>query len=285
MSRRRWKIAAAVALVGSGLAVYFGGEKLLQNHVTETSIQPESLSPQEGGSPLEFIVGFRWTEQGYCSGQFWVKATESPTEVRVGAVISRKYLTGACAGLGTDGKTATTPLSLGSPLGMRKVVRDSDGVALPVHARSWSLPCSTAIASRASPPSDFTVVFNQVALPTSNALQASASGESDPTARIFAKAALFVGSSAGPVLLSVPDSWVGRLTIGWGSPAQRTTHLFVQGCKASGSQERWLVFAGGFWVTEPACVPIVVRSGSQEQTVQIGVGAACPGQTTPPPGT
>lgn len=284
MSARGCWLTAAAALVVLA-AIFFGFRQHLQVHFTETSIQPEVVSPQENGTPRDFRVGFTWRESGWCVGEFRVKATETATQVRVGPVIDRVASSGGCGGVGTVDNMAWAPLTLTSPLGQRAVVRDSDGVVLPVVAPGMaaSLACKDAIASTADPPADLPVVFNQVALPTVNALQASGSGESDPSARMFAKAGIFVASGASLALI-VPAEWVGRLTIGWGNPGKRTTHLFVSGCKATGSQKRWLGFAGGFWVGEPACVPLVVRSGAQEQAVYVGVGAACPGQSAPAPG-
>jgi hypothetical protein len=281
--RARRRGFLGVALVVLVAALYFGDRLLTQPQFIETSIQPKALMPGGPGDTIDFSVLFAWTEGGYCVGQFRVTATETTTQVRVGPVISRRYLYGACAGLGTTENVASVELKLTSPVGKRAVVRNSDGVALPVYARWATLGCNEAIASRADPTADLSVVLNQVALPTFNALQANRSGESDPRARLFAKQGLFVASGTSFVLI-VPAEWEGRLTIGWGSPPQRTTHLLVSGCKATGSQERWLVFAGGFWVAEPACVPLLVKSAGQEQTVLIGVGAACPGQAAPPPG-
>ena len=86
----------------------------------------------EGGDPLVIMIGVRWTEDGYCSGQFRVTATETPTEVRVSNVTSRAYRYGSCAGVGTADNTAWADLRLASPLGDRAVVRDSDGAHLPV---------------------------------------------------------------------------------------------------------------------------------------------------------
>jgi hypothetical protein len=45
----------------------------------------------------------------------------------------------------------------------------------------------------------------------------------------------------------------------------------------------WLVYPGGYSVSQAACVSLIVRTGQTEQTVQIGVGASCPGQAPPPP--
>lgn len=254
--------------------------------LTEESLQPQvvSLLP-EGNDPRVISIGVTWTEPGWCVGQFQVKATETATEVRVGTVVSRLNANDMCAGVGTAGNMAWADLRLASPLGSRAVIRDSDGAALPVFAQTASLACQDAIFSKAQPSADLTVVSGQVALPTRKALQANASGEAAPSSRLFAKVGLFVASGASFELI-VPDGWVGPIAIGWGSPGTRTTHLKVSGCSATGSADAWLVFAGGFWVGEPACVSLLVRAaGNQDVTVHIGVGAACPGQAPPPSGT
>ena len=281
MTPRSRLVAAVVALALVAAVWYAVGQHLIV-HVTEESLLPQVVTPSES-DPLTLRVGVIWTESGWCAGQFRVKATETTTQVRVGPVISRTSSGGACAGLGTVDNMAWASLTLASPLGPRSTVRDSDGVPLPVHVFVTRLACETAIASRPVPPADQSVVLNEVALPTVSALQASPSGEADSSARLFAKAALFVDSGARFALV-VPPEWVGRLTIGWGSPPQRASHVAVPGCQATGSQQRWLVYGGGFWVSEPACVPLLVTSGNQQQTVNIGVGASCPGQAAPPPG-
>jgi hypothetical protein len=155
----------------------------------------------------------------------------------------------------------------------------SDGIA--------RLPCQD-IGAEATPPSDFSIVFDRVALPTGRALQANRSGESDPARRLFAKSGLFIRRGASFDLI-VPDEWRGRLTLGWGGKVG--THLRVPECRPTGTvdqpsyhdSEVWLVYAGGYWVPEPACVSVVVRAGQAEQTVRIGVGASCAGQGPPPP--
>jgi len=290
-NRRLLVVATVVAyalIFGTGLSLL--KDQLSFGPPTEVSIQPRFVSPShQGNDPLVVGVGFTWTESGYCSGQFNVRATETTTQVRVGAVISRTYSRGACAGLGTDGKLAWTSLTLAAPIGQRSVIRESDGAVLPQFSPGEPLACKDAIAnSYAPPPADRSVVFDSVALPTGKALQVSPSGESDPTARLFAKAGLYVASGRH-FLLAVPDEWLGRLTMAWGNPGTRTTNVGMPsgmpGREADGSQGPWLVFPGGFWVDQPACVPLIVRSGDTEQTVHIGVGAACPGQAKPQPGT
>ena len=148
------------------------------------------------------------------------------------------------------------------------------------------LACQDVIGSEAVPAAGDAIVLDRVALPTARALQANRTG--DPGGRRFAKDGLFIRRGASFDLI-VPDDWRGRLSINWGSPGTATDHLRVPGCRPTRTvnpiheQDAWLVYAGGYTVSEPACVSLVVKAGQTEQTVRIGVGAACPGQAEPPP--
>ena len=149
------------------------------------------------------------------------------------------------------------------------------------------LPCEDAVGSSPAPPSGYSTVFDRVALPTGKALQAFPSGESDPAAKLFAKDGLLIRRNVTFDVI-VPGEWTGRLTIGWGSPAKRTNHLRVPGCRPTETinplrdSDPWVAYAGGYWVSQPACIQLIVRTVQGDQTVQIGVGAACPGQSPPP---
>lgn len=145
------------------------------------------------------------------------------------------------------------------------------------------LPCQDVVGSDASPPPGFTVILGRVALPTGLTLQAVPSGDSDPAARLFAKVGLVVRRGASFDLLVAPG-WQGRVTFGWGSPARRTDHLRVPGCRPTGAIDQpsyrpgdaWLVYAGGFWLPRPACVSVSVRAATSARSARIGVGAPCP---------
>jgi hypothetical protein len=281
--RATFGVGIAVVVVAAATAVYLVHDRLFTGPVSEQSIQPEFITPiGADGSLLNVDVGFPWAEKGYCAGQFQASASETSTQISVGAVISRTYGEGICAGIGSNGRWASAPLSLKSPIGNRSVVRRGDGVALPVFALTVMLPCQDAIHSLAGPDADQITFFNEVALPK-NALQANRSGEPDPSAKLFAKNGLEIASGS-TFTLSVPDDWMGRASIGWGSPSIRTMRLYVHACHELIAGNRWLVFAGGFWAAEPSCVPLAVNAGNQQETVQIGVGTACPGQSPPPPG-
>jgi hypothetical protein len=285
-------VGIAVVLVAAATAVYLVRDRLLtgpvseqsiKGPVSEQSIKPEFISPIGlDGSLVNVYVGFPWAEQGYCVGQFQVSASETSAQISVGAVISRTYRQGICADVGSNGRWTTAPLSLKAPIGKRAVVRRSDGVALPVFAVTVTLSCQDAINSQASPDADQITLFNEVALPK-YALQANRSSEPDPSAKLFAKNGLEIASES-TFVLSVPDDWMGRISIGWGSQPIRTMRLDVPACHELISGNRWLVFAGGFWAAEPSCVPLAVNAGGQQETVQVGVGTACPGQSPPPPG-
>jgi hypothetical protein len=133
-----------------------------------------------------------------------------------------------------------------------------------------------------APTPELTVVLGVVALPTAEtmaaALQTSASGEVDPSARLFAKWGLYVRADAALELI-VPDEVADRFSIGWGPPAPRTRRLVVDRCRGN---SEWLAFVGGYWVRDPGCMPLLVRTGGQEQRVLIGIGAPCHGQHPPP---
>jgi hypothetical protein len=150
------------------------------------------------------------------------------------------------------------------------------------------LGCQDVIGSEASPPSESSIILGAVALPTGRALQANP--DSDPNATLFAKDGLFIRRGASFDLI-VPDPWRGRLTVSWGSLATPTGHLRIPGCRptqrmpSSGRwavSDDWLVYPGGYFVSQAACVSVLVRAGQAEQTVRIGVGASCPGQSPPP---
>ena len=120
-------VAAAVAgagYLGSGpLGGWLGVER---QTLTPYAIQV----PGQGVDPRVLVVLVPWTEEGWCSGQFSVTATETATEVRVGQVRSEVRRNGMCAGLGTILDRAPVELQLRAPLADRRVVRASDGAVL-----------------------------------------------------------------------------------------------------------------------------------------------------------
>jgi hypothetical protein len=166
--------------------------------------------------------------------------------------------------------------------GTQKHSSTAEPAPRPPDSSSVTLDCNGSIGAPTQPPTDYAVVFGLVGLPTSDrmrvALQTSASGDADPSARLFAKTGLLVKVDASLELVA-PDESADAPWIGWGSPAKRTRRLIVGHCPGS---SQWHAFAGGFWVRNPGCMALLVRAGHQERRVTIGVGAACPGQLPPP---
>jgi hypothetical protein len=133
--------------------------------------------------------------------------------------------------------------------------------------------CGWSIAAQPDPPASYRLVVPNVAVPTLSVLQVGDSGEADPAARLFAKWGLVVRAGAA-VDLQVGPGWENRARIGWGNPAALATAVHVPACPGPSSGP-WLHFAGGTWVAQPACVPLIVRSQGQEAQMRLGVGVPC----------
>jgi len=140
--------------------------------------------------------------------------------------------------------------------------------------------CAAWIASGSDPPDNYRVVVQGLAVPTTPVLQANETGETDPAIRLFAKWGLIVRTGA-VVDLRVAPGWEDRVRIKWGSSASPGLAVHVPACPKPSGQSQWLHFAGGTWVAQPACVPLVVRSQGQEAQVRLGVGMACDGAIGP----
>ncbi len=136
----------------------------------------------------------------------------------------------------------------------------------------------------ALPPSDRLVVLGSLALP--NPALAAALGtarDPSPTSTVttfFAKDGL--GVTAGTQWrIIVPAEYAGHLRIGWGSPAAPGVSVGpATGCDVQTSTG-WLWYPGGYWTDHPACYAVIVGVGTRRQRVNVGIGAACPGQRPP----
>jgi hypothetical protein len=140
-------------------------------------------------------------------------------------------------------------------------------------ASAVQVPCDEVIDSVAAPPSGYEAVADAVALAT-GPLQAEASGEADPGAARFAKSGLLVRAGAAVDLVAVGAPGQ-HATIGWGSPARRSTHVRVAGCPRPADGAEWLAFAGGYWVDQPQCLSVVTDVGGEQRATFIGIGATC----------
>lgn len=173
------------------------------------------------------------------------------------------------AGCSSDGQALPPPLLSSTPLSSQVSPVDE----------STDLGCS---GSHDNPPENLTIYFESVALPTSDryptALQTGAQGENaqDRAGRLFAKYGLYFKPGHAFEVI-VPDEFRDRLSIGW---AVRSWRVVVGECV--GVPAEWLALVGGYWVADPLCAELIVRSAGSEQRVKIGLGAPCPGQAPPP---
>ncbi|WP_250002765.1 hypothetical protein [Actinoplanes sp. M2I2] len=136
----------------------------------------------------------------------------------------------------------------------------------PFSAAAGAIDCAHDLGAR--PPSEgYPLVLDAVALPTA-VLQANESGE---PGRLFAKTGLLVRAGTA-VELSVAPEAAGDVIIGWGSPGPKGTTVRVPACPDA---KGWVVFAGGYTVSEPVCVPLIVRVGDREQRAEVSVGVSC----------
>jgi hypothetical protein len=149
-----------------------------------------------------------------------------------------------------------------------------------------TLDCTNPIGF--TPPPRSEIMGGQVALLTSRSRHTAAqvAEVSDPGAhryRWFAKSPLFLRTGSGVVRIEVPRSEHGRVALSWGNTDHDGTATRVFGAGPCPGGSAWIAFPGGYSVTEPHCVTLVVRAGGQAERVRIGVGKACPGQRPPPP--
>lgn len=144
----------------------------------------------------------------------------------------------------------------------------------PVAGAVVQLSCNTSIAAEPALPAGYRLVLRGLAVPVVRVLEVHETGAAEPTNRLFAKWGLVV--RAGVALdLQLKPGWADRARISWGSSAAPGVAVHVPACQPPSGKGRWLVFAGGTWVKQPACVPLIVRFRGQVVEVPLGVGVPC----------
>jgi hypothetical protein len=147
------------------------------------------------------------------------------------------------------------------------------------------LPCGEFIATQ-PPAHDMRVVLGGRRAADKPALAARAADRAVGPARSDSAAVCQVGTgnprrcSLGVI---VPDPLRDEFSIGWGNAGEghRGTTIVVDACTGP-EGAKWLAYAGGYYVRDPFCAPLLVAAHQQRRQVRIGVGKACPGQRPPP---
>jgi len=152
-------------------------------------------------------------------------------------------------------------------------------------ADTGRLVCNESIGLRRPGSTGLHTVLGVVALPTApayTALQTSRTGMHGRL-RLFAKTGLLIKPRTR-FELRVPAALTRRMAISWGNagdPPPRSRFVVDDCGRGTTTGSRWLVYAGGFYVSHPACVPLEVIANGRRARVRIGVGTPCPGQRPP----
>jgi hypothetical protein len=141
-----------------------------------------------------------------------------------------------------------------------------------------SLTCDDSIGTTDGTDT-YVVVLDDVAV-ASGMLTTAASGFGAGSTHLFAKWGLLVRDGVRQVELSLDDNTARTARIGWGQPGEPSTTVLIDACPTTNGGAGWTVFAGGTWVASPACVPLVITSGSRQTVVHLEVGAPCPVPST-----
>ena len=146
----------------------------------------------------------------------------------------------------------------------------------PPRASAPAADCAHAVAQQRDPGSTYQVVAGAVAVPAGDqVLQPAEQTPGVGPTRLFAKWGLLVRTGT-TVELSLPPGWGERARIRWGDPgAEPASAVTVVSCTAGSGAGPWSVFTGGTWVAEPDCVPIHIRTATEQATVELSIGTPC----------
>lgn len=91
----------------------------------------------------------------------------------------------------------------------------------------------------------------------------------------FQKMGLIMKAGAA-FTLSVPTGMHKKMKIGFSnSGSMPANELVTSGCNSDQANANWLVYPGGFWLKEPQCVPLVITTDQESQTIYIPIGKTC----------
>jgi hypothetical protein len=116
------------------------------------------------------------------------------------------------------------------------------------------------------------VVFGRVAFVGARVYQVADVG-GDGSFRLFAKIGLYVRAGTPTFTLAVPQHWRRRAGIAWGTGIEPAVR--IAGCPLPPLV--WNGYAGGFYVPERACVPLIVRVGGRQTVLRFAIGRPCAG--------
>jgi hypothetical protein len=166
---------------------------------------------------------------------------------------------------------AIAPVAMTAPTGGTNV-RPPRGVYLHTSAS-----CDSVIDQRTQPTYANAVADARVALwPRSFVVEMGYQRYLHPF-HYWGKEGVQVKAGAGPVDLIVPPRYreLASLMYGDSGGSDGSSIVRIKGCSAADSAAPWLAYAGGFFVRQPLCLPLKVRTGRASTTVRLSLGKRC----------
>jgi hypothetical protein len=151
------------------------------------------------------------------------------------------------------------------------VAAAANGVA--IHAAASPPPLISCDSAVLRPPSvnwSDRVVFERVTFSWARVYQIAKQNGRFP---YWSKVGLYVRTGRTPVSISVPLAWRRRAAIAWGDQQRPVPILRVPGCPSA--PRMWSGYSGGFYVSRPACVPLIVGVAGRRTVVRFGIGRSC----------
>jgi len=158
------------------------------------------------------------------------------------------------------------------------------GSGPPVAESSQVLDCSNPIDIVDGPPEGWSAVLDVIAVPDDLVLQRGRlDGE---IGRSFSKIGLMIRADQA-LTLSIAEASQPNALMGWNASANPTATIEIDGCAGScttdwqpgcplGESGEWLVYPGGVWTLDPACIEVEIAARGETAIVELAIGAQCP---------
>ena len=139
-----------------------------------------------------------------------------------------------------------------------------------------TLDCSSHIDIVSDVPEGFRVVQEVSAINSTIVHQQGRQGtDTAPESPLrFSKIALLVRPNQR-FQVSVGEGSPESTRVGWSSATSSSPVQRISVGPCTGDSDRWLVFAGGVWVTEPSCVELVFQTPNASTSVLLSIAKQC----------
>ena len=139
-----------------------------------------------------------------------------------------------------------------------------------------TLDCSSYIDVVSYVPEGFRVVQEVSAINSTIVHQQGRQGTADdPESPLrFSKIALLVRPNQ-QFQVSVGEGSPELTRVGWSSATSNSPVERISVGPCPGDSDRWLVFAGGVWITKPSCVELVFQISNASTSVLLSIAKQC----------